>query len=51
MSFFTEEWLVEIWLNAENTNFGGSKPIKLIENGRSDKVIAFIKAALDENKR
>jgi hypothetical protein len=38
---------VDHWLNANNANFGGSSPSWLMLNGRSDKVLLFIKDALD----
>ena len=50
MSFFEDEEKVELWLNTENPNLGGVKPLKLMESDRADKVIAFIKSALDEDK-
>lgn len=36
---------VGAWLRADNLNFGGFKPIQLMENGREHKVLRFIENA------
>jgi hypothetical protein len=47
--FFNDKSMVDQWLNTENLNFSGSKPITLITNERSDKVLLFAKTSLNEN--
>lgn len=42
---------IKLWLDSDNLNFGGSSPGLLMNNGRAHKVLAFIKAAIDENNR
>jgi len=36
---------INTWLTTENLNLGGSQPIRLIINGKGDKVLQFIKGA------
>ena len=39
-----------LWFRTPNRNFGGSSPHTLIDKGRADKLLLFIKNAIDENK-
>ena len=39
---FADTEKVAAWLNTPNLNFGGMKPIQLIESGRHVKVMDFI---------
>ena len=45
--FEQDEWKVQQWLSTENMNLGGSKPITLINAGREDKVLAFVKSSVE----
>lgn len=49
--FDMDEEKVDRWLASENLNFGGSSPAYLMMNGKAHKVLAFVKASLDENAR
>lgn len=40
---------VAIWLETSNLNFGGSSPIKVIKQGRVNKVHLFVKHSLEGN--
>lgn len=48
--YFKSDENIALWLNTENFNFGGSKPITLIAKGRGHKVLNYIKIALEENE-
>ena len=52
LMIFFQNNLVKVmaWLTTENFNFGGTKPIRLIESGRSKKVLRFIESSKDENE-
>lgn len=48
--FFSKDpYKVLVWLNTPNPNFGGVSPWFLMDQGRSHKVLNFIKNAKDEN--
>lgn len=38
------------WLETENPNLGGTKPIELIKRGKTKKLYQFVKAAVNENE-
>jgi Protein of unknown function (DUF2384) len=40
---------VMVWLNTRNLHFGGSTPLKLIQEGRGHKVSRFVEIAAEEN--
>lgn len=48
--FFQDEDKCILWLDKENLNFGGARPVDLINMGRASKVHAYLKNAKDENK-
>lgn len=48
--FFQDVIKINRWLNTPNPLLGNSSPISLVKVGRGEKVLAFIKNALDENK-
>lgn len=37
------------WFHEINPSLGGIRPIEMINNGRSDKLLKFIRSSLDEN--
>ena len=39
------------WFHDINSSLGGIRPIKMIHNGRSDKLLMFIKSTLEDNRR
>lgn len=41
--FFGEDEKVRVWITTKNLNLGGFKPIDLMNNKRSHKVLAFMK--------
>lgn len=40
---------VSAWLRTDNLNFGGCKPIQLMENGKETRVWQFISSARSED--
>lgn len=48
--FFQDEEKCIVWLDTPNMNFGGSRPVDLINSGRAAKVALWLKAAKEENK-
>jgi len=47
--FKDDQSKVKAWLNSENPMFGNTVPADLINRGRAEKVLKWIKAALSEN--
>jgi hypothetical protein len=47
--FFNNDQKTELWFQTPNPNLGNSKPIDLVNAGRSGKLRAFIKEALSGN--
>lgn len=45
--FFNDTQKVEKWLNTLNPNLGNSTPQKLMDNGRSHKVLSFVESAME----
>jgi hypothetical protein len=48
--FFNDIKKVSAWMRAENLNFGGATPEKLIQLGRGKKLIKWMETQIDENK-
>ena len=46
--FFNDFKNVETWLRTDNINFGGISPCFLMSIDRSNKILQFIEATLDE---
>lgn len=45
--FFNDMQKVEKWLNTPNPNLGNSTPQKLMDNGRSHKVLSWIESTTE----
>lgn len=39
------------WFHELNSSLGGIRPIEMIHNGRSDKLLKFIRSSLEDNYR
>ena len=48
-SHFRDEKKTAIWLNTSNHLLGYKMPIEMIFEGRTNKLIEFIKSSLEEN--
>ena len=48
--FFNDLEKTALWLRLPNLNLGGSSPIQMMRNGRSDRLLKWILNALDENE-
>jgi uncharacterized protein (DUF2384 family) len=48
--FFKDEEKTKLWFHTENPMLGGIKPIDMIRQGRSEKLLKFVQAMLKENK-
>jgi hypothetical protein len=49
--FFKDEEKTRLWFHTENPLLGGSVPIDMIRQGRSEKLLKFIQGSLAENIR
>lgn len=50
LGFFKDQEKVYLWFNTKNPLLGGIKPLDMIRQGRSEKLLKFIQAMLRENK-
>jgi hypothetical protein len=46
--FYNDSHKVALWLNTDNMNFGGCKPVDLLLRGRAKKVAQMVNNALEE---
>lgn len=49
-AFFQNYQKIKLWLTTKNLNFGNITPLRLMQMGRSHKVLEFIINAIDENE-
>ena len=49
--FFEAPERAAAWMAASNPLLGGQAPAQMIEAGRGDKLLRFVKNALEENER
>lgn len=50
-AFFQDTGTMVRWMRAENPLLGGMSPNKMLEMGRGEKLLNFVKTQLEENKR
>jgi uncharacterized protein (DUF2384 family) len=49
--FFKDWEKSKAWFKHENPLLGNMRPVDMIKQGRSEKLLKFIKTSLEENKR
>lgn len=49
--YFKNESRAALWLDTKNPTLGNQRPIEMIKNGRSKKLLDFIRIAINENKK
>lgn len=47
LDYFDSPQKIDIWLNTANTMFGGATPALLIELGKTNKIVAYMRSVED----